>query len=183
MSTPTPKFLLTFLGGVEVTRKAKAVLAFLRKQALKYDSVFPAVTTIAKATDYCRRTVQYALRELEAAGELSTLPQYGRRGEQTSNIYYPHPRAKSAHDLICSSVNNDVGPVNLLQPQEIKTHVRTVTGHTIDHALAVEIHRRHSTSRLMFALREYSRQVKKGIAVRNFGGWLRCALRGGWKAA
>jgi hypothetical protein len=47
---------------------------------------YPAVATLMKMTNLSRRGVQYALRELEDAGELVTLPQRSPRGTNLFRI-------------------------------------------------------------------------------------------------
>lgn len=69
----------------ELKKSAVALLQYLVHKSNK-EQCFPAVETIAKAMNVCKRTVQYNMRKLEAAGYIIRKDRYYNH-QQLSNQY------------------------------------------------------------------------------------------------
>lgn len=84
----------------DVSSNAVRVYGLLDRRAGEEHTCWPSRTTIAREMRCGRRTVDRALRELEAAGFVTTTHRTDEGGEPTSNLYYLVPRLtlRSAKD-------------------------------------------------------------------------------------
>lgn len=163
---------------LRLSKRGQTVLEALKKFDFGRGS-WPRIRTLINVTGYCERSIQYALQELKAKGYISIYVRHRRDKSQCSNHYVIHRNKKGNAPLDpLKIVHNDDGlKTNLLKSDEIKKLIKKRVNFTILDCFAREIERRYTLTQLVTALAEYTRQVRKGIQIRNPGGWLRCALR------
>jgi hypothetical protein len=166
----------------DLPRNARIVYRYLADRAGNKDLTWPAVKTISSGTGYSIRSVQYALRLLEARGYIQTKPRYRQDGKQSSNIYqlHRHGAVIAPPDQIMSDVVNNNIPIQEYSssyPQEIIKKVHKASGSNIGESFAVEICDKYNRFEIDCVLKDMQRQLSQGVKIWNVGGWLRTALR------
>lgn len=81
---------MSFFGSVydsDLPARCRSVYMYLKDRTNTRGECWPAISTLCRDLQLSRRTVQRALRELEADGFLSTARRHRENGSHTSSLY------------------------------------------------------------------------------------------------